>query len=294
MAGTGVFQIPIPVFGGSDAGTGTFQVPNPTLTGYGSTDVPVFTIPMAVVTGICSWTGGNASLVVPSVIISGVGQTGGIGTGIFRIPTATILGGAGSHGSGLFNIPIVHFGPQIYGGSGSFIIPFSGPVGYGVLVPITKVYQGIAMNIMNKAISTYRNFAFNSMAYFNGKYLGANDDGIYIIGGNTDMDARINAKLVTGPVDFKTDRLQDVWLTYRADGHLAIVLYVDEDTNARTCDLPTAIAGNEIHEEKVKTPRGLAGRFYTIEIKNLSGSDFDLKQISAAVESFKRQVRRRS
>ena len=46
-----------------------------------------------------------------------------------------------------------------------------------------------------------------------------------------------------------------------------------------------------ITEERLKVPRGLRGRFFTIEGENIAGVDFDIDSLSMLVESIKRKVR---
>jgi len=176
---------------------------------------------------------------------------------------------------------------------GEFAIPMVEFEGYGRNIPISRLYQGIVMNLSNQAISTYSNFPFNSIACFNGKYFGATDTGIHELGGDYDNGVYINAKVKTGSMDFGDTVIKyarDVWITKRTKGHMEIVMLVDEDSST-SVNKQTNISGNEMHEERLKPPRGLRGRFYTVELKNLSGSDFDVDSFNMLVESIKRKVR---
>jgi hypothetical protein len=157
----------------------------------------------------------------------------------------------------------------------------------------TGTHKGIVMNLLNQAISTYSNFNFNSIACFNGTYLGATDTGIYPLGGNKDNGSDINSRIKTGSMDFGDTIIKyarDVWITHRTDGYLTLVIYVNEDTKT-TIEKQTKIVSNEMKEERIKPPRGLRGRFYTVELKNLSGADFDIDSLGMLVESIKRKVR---
>jgi hypothetical protein len=71
-----------------------------------------------------------------------------------------------------------------------------------------------------------------------------------------------------------------------------LIIVVDEDDDHPvSCD-PTELVGEEIHEERVKVPRGVRNaRYYTIELQNLSGADFDLDSMSFVVEAIRRKVR---
>ena len=146
---------------------------------------------------------------------------------------------------------------------------------------------------MNQAISTYSNYNFNSIACFNGTYLGATDTGIYPLTGDTDNGTDIDASIKTGSMNFGDTIIKyarDVWITFRSDGNLTLSIFVDEDTTT-TIQKQTTIVSDTIIEERLKPPRGLRGRFYTVELKNLSGADFDIDSLNMLVESIHRKVR---
>jgi len=149
------------------------------------------------------------------------------------------------------------------------------------------------MNLFNQAISTYSNFNFNSIACFNGTYFGATDTGIYPLGGDTDNGSDIDSKIKTGSMDFGDTLIKyirDVWITHRADGYLKLKIFVDEDTTT-TVEKQTSIVSDEVREERIKPPRGLKGRFYTVELQNIGGADFDIDSLNLLVESIQRKIR---
>ncbi len=73
-------------------------------------------------------------------------------------------------------------------------------------------------------------------------------------------------------------------------GTLRLRIYVDEDSTT-TIEERTTIVNSNMTEERLKPPRGLRGRFYTVELKNVAGADFDIDSLSMLVESIKRKVR---
>ncbi len=149
------------------------------------------------------------------------------------------------------------------------------------------------MNLLNQAISTYINYNFNSIACFNGIYYGATDTGIHYLTGDTDNGADIDSKIKTGSMDFGDTLIKyagDVWITFRSDGYLTLKILVDEDATAPV-QKQTTIISSTIVEERLKLPRGLRGRFYTIELKNFAGSDFDIDSLNLLVESIRRKAR---
>ncbi|RPI52657.1 MAG: hypothetical protein EHM49_05235 [Deltaproteobacteria bacterium] len=149
------------------------------------------------------------------------------------------------------------------------------------------------MNISNKAISTYSGYNFNSIANFNGTILGAMATGIYELSGANDNGTDIDAVLKTGTMDFgerAIKHIRDLWLTFRSTGKLRIKVWINEDTSTEI-HKDTSITGTAMAEERLKIPRGLRGRFFTIEINNIDGVDFDIDSLSMLVESLVRKIR---
>jgi hypothetical protein len=149
------------------------------------------------------------------------------------------------------------------------------------------------MNLFNQIISTYSNFNFNSIACFNGTYLGATDTEIYPLGGDTDNGSDIDSRIKSGSMDFGNTFMKyakDVWITHRTSGILRLIIYVDEDSTT-TIEKRTTIINSNMTEERLKPPRGLKGRFYTVELRNVGGADFDIDSLGLLVESIKRKVR---
>lgn len=142
------------------------------------------------------------------------------------------------------------------------------------------------MNVANESTGTYSGWSFNSFAYWNGVYLGATSSGIYALGGDYDDTATISATIEQGPIDFGKTRqtyLRDVWMTYRTDGYMRFTFSVDEDTSTEVTR-DTQITSDRMEEEKIKVPRGLLGRYFTIKLQNLSGADFDIDAMSMMVD----------
>ena len=293
--GVGVFQLPIPIINGADAPTGIFTVPMFVVEGAGYSLGEPFVIPIPVLTGTGSAPESTGIFRIPTVSVTAHGYAGYLGTGTFNLPMLSVSGGRGYRGTGTFVLPqFILFDIVPLHGIGSFAIPVPIFEGIGSLASISKIYRGIVMNISNQAISTYSGFNFNSLAHFNDEYYGANDQGIFRLGGNKDNLTRdILAKIKTGAMNLGDSVLKyvrDVWLTYRTDGHLQMTFLVDEDEDITSVS-QTEYVADKIREERLKCGRGLRGRFYTIVIENMSGADFDIEQISILVDAARRRVR---
>ena len=300
IQGVGVFQLPIPIVGSGDQPTGDITLPMFVILGEGGASaVNAFEIPMVVVSGGESITvrqiSASFSIPVP-IISSGIGIAPIVMSGRMVLPVPIINSGVilsgGISGRGSFILPQFIIRPITPGhGFGTWVVTIPEIFGVGK-ISITD-YKGVVMNLSNQAISTYNNFDFNSIACFNGTYLGANSAGIYKLSGNLDNGSIIKSKIKTGSIDFGSGyikHLRDIWLTYRTDGTVAIVLWVDEDDNSQV-ELRSRKSSDNIQEEKFTAPLGLNGRFYTIEFKNIAGADFDIHKLSMMVDEIKRKIR---
>jgi len=203
-------------------------------------------------------------------------------------------GYAGVVGSGAMAFPL----PILEGvgfleviGRGMTEFPLPRMVGFGKEIPITILYKGVAMNASHFAVSEYKDFPFNSFAYFNGQYLGANADGIFTLGGGKDNGKDIDAQIELPPIDFGEGfikRAREAWLTYRADGQLVLVLRLDEH---ETWESALELVGNKSHEERAKIARGIKNRFIGFGIRNQAGCDFDLESLRVLVDPIQRRGR---
>lgn len=138
----------------------------------------------------------------------------------------------------------------------------------------------VVMNTETQALTTYSNFPFNSFARFNGVVLGACDDGLFALTGDTDDGVLIQAAARVGTSDFGTPRykrIEEVVVGYRASGDLVLRVYTDETT---VRDYRLAVTGRPgLHGQTAKLGRGIAARYWQFEVRNQAGADFELNMI---------------
>lgn len=291
----GVFNVPLVGFGGQDAFHGEFNVPIVSFSGSTGGSQGVFNVPLATFKGESENRETHGHFDVPLARFYGQSSSPVLLRGRFSVPLASFTGKFTEVIQGRFNVPLVSFTTfGLNASRGSFNIPLAIISSHIQPYVVRPIYKGVAMNIVNQAISQYVGFDFNSIAYFDGHYYGANEDGLFLLEGEKDGATYIQSKLKTGPLDFGDNlikHLRDVWLTYRSDGQLAIVFATEEDEGDRTEEFPLEIVSQNVHEERCPAPRGLRGRHYIIELKNLSGSDFDIDEISFIVDSIRKRIR---
>jgi hypothetical protein len=129
------------------------------------------------------------------------------------------------------------------------------------------------MNTRTGGVTEYQNYAFNSFARVGNKYLGAADDGLYELLGDSDEGADIIATIRSGFAQWSGSHLGSFKAAYLAVAgageYVLRVLTRDGKTyNYRV----TAADGRTV---KVNMGKGLRSRYFAFELVS-SGQDFDL------------------
>ncbi len=155
---------------------------------------------------------------------------------------------------------------------------------------VTASVRNIVTNARNFAISEYSNFAFNSMAKLNGKYVYANGTGIYEGAGTNDDGTNIEAGYKTGAIDSyatEVQRLRDAYITFRTSGDIQLFSVGDEE-NTRVYNITNSEV-DRITERRVKFERGIRDRYFSFGISNVNGSTFEMKTVKVLSEPIKKR-----
>jgi hypothetical protein len=153
-----------------------------------------------------------------------------------------------------------------------------------------RYFKGIAMNMSHFAVTDYIGYDFNSLAYFNGKFLGGGQNGIFALGGNKDNGVNINfrAKMpILDPYQDILKKARDAWLTCRSDGQLMLVVQMGEKEYYDDIFEPTG----RVDEYRCKLPKGIKERFLAFEIRNVDGSDLDHNNLRFTTDAVTRRRR---
>lgn len=154
-----------------------------------------------------------------------------------------------------------------------------------------QVYSGWVMNTKNFAVSEYQDYPFNSFCYAHGKYLGANENGIYELTGGTDAGEDIQSTLRLGVTDFNLPNrkiIDSVYLGFRADGTMLLKTIADDHT-----ELLYEVDKTEgrLHRRRIHPmAKGLKAVYWQFELSNANGSDFELSEIEFFPVVMKRTV----
>jgi hypothetical protein len=256
-------------------------------------------------TGLRGPVGGTPNpLSLPRLIFSAFQERANKGTAILllkRIKLITPLGQKGIVGSSSLTLPLLNITGHVFTlaiGSAALVLPTIRVVAFGEEaldikehgVPIRK---GIAMNLVNWAVTEYTDYPFNSFALFNGVQLGAKEDGIFDLDHGSDDDGQDIIAYIEGPTEdlFKNfiTRLREIWVESRQDGPLVLKIMMGEKETSPVAELPIESVSNKMHEERIKTPRGLKERYASFRIENADGSDVDIKRIKIFLEQVSRR-----
>jgi hypothetical protein len=217
---------------------------------------------------------------------SGQGYSGVLGDLALRDPLMTVKmsGTSGAIGSIAIIDPIITIAIQDLPSShGALAIKDPLDIIWinGKEVPITYLRKAIVMHLFGHAVTEYKNFNFNSLAHFKEHFLGANENGLFILGGKDDLGVPIQADIRTGIHDLASDGViklpKEAWIGYRTNGQLELDIEVDE--NKAPYPYTFDKTSQRITEARSTLGKGLKERFYTFILKNISGSDFDLESL---------------
>jgi len=214
----------------------------------------------------------NGALGIPALRLSGSLISGGVLSGAIEIPALTL------------SATFVHQNRLIFALDIPFIDPWLEIMVLPAFVPFRK---GFVVNLAHFGVTEYSGYSFNSFCDYRGTgiYLGASEDGIFLLDGDDDNGVKINAVIQTGTEDLWAlvmKRLREGFAVKRG-GPLAVQLILDEGrSNPATRDL--VLVRDVIHEERVKFPHGLKNRFVSFIIKNLGGTAFSLESFRVMVD----------
>lgn len=148
-----------------------------------------------------------------------------------------------------------------------------------------ELAQGWVMNTEEAMpVSEYSNYVFNSLAYGPDEMLGCNDQGLYVLDGDDDAGTDIDAEIASLMLDFQTTKLKRMstaYIGYTSTGQLMLKvrsvdqgLFVEHWYAGRKTTAQTPPGQN-----RMKIGKGLRSRYWTFELVNVDGSDFELDKV---------------
>ncbi|MBU2550430.1 MAG: hypothetical protein KKB20_18635 [Proteobacteria bacterium] len=151
----------------------------------------------------------------------------------------------------------------------------------------------LALTLANRAAAQWTEFNFNSFARVGDQWVGANENGLFVLGGPDDAGEPIAAWFEIF-VDFlQTIRAKRMYFGLESSGALTLILTFDDRTaHARTFTLTPDQPGNRQNGTRIPIDRGDAGRYLRQRIANIEGADFSLDAIDIFLSPVGRQKAR--
>jgi hypothetical protein len=149
------------------------------------------------------------------------------------------------------------------------------------------------LNLNTGAPYRYEEYGFHSFAQLGNEYLGADEEGIYLLEGDTDDGAEIDALAVTGRTDFGLTNLKRVLGAYMgqdSSGQMHLTLVTDRGAVSGPYHLRVANEGPKT--ERSKFARGYKGRYWQLEIQNAAGNKAAVESIELELDVIGRRVKR--
>ena len=143
----------------------------------------------------------------------------------------------------------------------------------------TSDFDVWVLDVDSGASVPYEAYEFNSFARIGQRYFGCKADGIYLLEGASDAGEPIRASINFGATDFgirEQKRIPHVYVGIKSDGQLALRVQADDGT-AYTYG-PRAYDSAR-KAQRFDLGRGLKGSYWTLELYNDDGADFDIDWI---------------
>lgn len=155
----------------------------------------------------------------------------------------------------------------------------------------------LQMNTETNAVSIFTQYPYHSLGLSKKGYIAATDSGIFILDGETDNGLPIDAFIRSGFFDLAgmegvenslVKRCTNVYVGYRTDGQLEIVLKTDGEAHPTRYVFSQRESG--LTKQRLKMEKGIKSRYWQYELRNIEGADFNLDQVEFLFEMLSRKV----
>jgi hypothetical protein len=153
------------------------------------------------------------------------------------------------------------------------------------------------INVTTGANSVFTNFFFNSFCKFNGRYYGANQYGIFELGGENDDGTQIDARLRSGKYDFGITQLKSlpevvIALNSRAFKFKTIIDQDKETEYTFNPDNDQQYYADTTRPIRVKLGKGTRSRYWETIVENVNGNNLEIETIELPIEIQSRKAYR--
>lgn len=149
------------------------------------------------------------------------------------------------------------------------------------------------MNSETTAASWYTNFDFESIVQTEDKVLAVGPDGIYEVTGTSDSGESIDAKLVSGLLDFSTTttkRVENMYFGYTSDERIAVTVETPDSGHPPGTYFLERSSATAPRNSRVSPGKGLYGRYWRVTVSNTQGGEFEVHDASVDVAESSRRI----
>ena len=136
------------------------------------------------------------------------------------------------------------------------------------------------MNVLNSAVSQFTNYNFNSMCKFGDSYLGANENGLFLLNsGDKDNTTNIASRFRTMTNDFgysHQKRIRSLYVNGEFAGNMLLIVRNDGG-NEREYTIEMSDLLQKGYKKSIG--RDGKGRHFDFEFQNVDGADFSIDLI---------------
>jgi hypothetical protein len=139
------------------------------------------------------------------------------------------------------------------------------------------------------ATSTFEDYPFNSFGTIGGRAFGAKQDGVFRLEGDTDGGAPIRSSVSYGKQDFGTKTEKHMTRAYVGASSTG-ALYLKVIAGGVEHVYAARSSSAELAQQRFDVGRGIKGNYFTFELFNKNGGDFEIDSVSFFAAEFKRRI----
>jgi hypothetical protein len=196
----------------------------------------------------------------------------------------------------------VHYGIAVYVAANGFLdgthdletlLALTGYSDATYLLDTTQVLYTWVVNQNTGAPGRYENYDFDAFAKLGESYLGARGDAIYLLDGDDDAGADIDAIATIGLTDLEEPHLKRVTAAYlgvSSSGQIHLTLTTDQAQVSGPYELRQPSVGSKTERSKFK--RGIKSRYWQVDIENADGDDVKIDGLELETEVVGRRLKK--
>lgn len=226
---------------------------------------------------IVAYAGANGVLSTPEIGLGATGTTTGIGSAELTVPKVSVSGllSIGDFANAELTVPDV---AMLWGVFDNNTPTFT--LEARSLPDLVVSNNAYVMNTKNNGITKYEDYPFDNVLRVGSTSYGILGNLVYLIGGDLDIAAQIDANLETHPSDYKDLRIKNVpyiYIAARTQGSFQAGTVADEIY--RDGAILTSHNRTGVYNYRAKFGRGVKATHWGFTIRNIDGADFQIQSI---------------